>query len=65
MTRPIPKCRFCGKDLRRMKPRIIIEEGRRGDRWRWACCGDRKCLDNFARCARTPGQRRVYKETFA
>jgi hypothetical protein len=55
MTRPIPKCRFCGKDLRRSKRRIIIEEGQRGERVRWACCGSAKCLDEFASCGRIPG----------
>jgi len=61
----MPKCRFCGKDLRRTKPRIIIEEGRRGDRWRWGCCGDRKCLDQFAHFGRNPAPERRYKEKMA
>jgi len=48
MSRPIPKCRFCGKDLRRAAARIIVDEGPRGARKRWGCCAEAKCLMKFA-----------------
>jgi hypothetical protein len=44
MSKPIPPCKFCGRDLRRVKPRIIIEDGPRGTRVRWGICGAADCL---------------------
>ena len=47
MTRPLPRCRFCGADLRRAKARILISEGKRGERRHWGCCDRPECMDQF------------------
>jgi hypothetical protein len=60
MSKQIPKCRFCGADLRWAEvlkrtrgagagaaTRIIMEEGPRGARRRWGCCEKDECMQRF------------------
>ena len=44
MSQRIPPCRFCGADLRRSLPRIVVRGGARGHRYAWGCCGRPECL---------------------